>query len=540
MQADRQTRRLLWLLSLASSLLMSLPWLVPHLGFVAMFGFVPLLCAERIATLSGVRRFWRWHYASFVLWNACTTFWVCNATVGGGIFAVLANALQMSLVFGLFRLSRKRFGGVLPYVLLATVWIAWEHLYFDAQISWPWLVLGGAFARSTRAVQWYCVTGTLGGSLWIWACNLALFGLMVALSDGRLFRWNAKARWAALLGSVIIVVAPFLVSERLYRSFDPAEGTPLEVVVAQPDFDPYEKFESLPQKEQNRILLDLLSEALGPDSTQRCLLLAPETFTGDVWLQDGEVVSSPTLAEFRQFMERYPGCDLLFGASAHTMHASGPAPSLLARRYGKGWVTSHNSALMTGADRLTEVFHKSKLVVGVEMTPWPRLFVPIDNKLGGVMGRNEGQREVSCLHLEKAAEQVPLGCAVCYESVYGAYCTEYVRHGAKLLTVITNDAWWGDTPGYRQHLSYARLRAIELRRDVARCANTGISAFIDARGDVLSQTPWWTRTTLRGTVRLRDGQTLFVRYGDVTGRICTLLAALLLAALLVRFLVRRP
>ena len=144
-----------------SVVLMSLPWLVPHTGFLALFGLVPLLLMEELAFRGGRRRFWLWHYGVFVLWNAATTFWVCNATVGGGIFAVLANALQMSVVFGIFHFSRRKLKGFLPYALLAALWIAWERWYFGTQISWPWLVLGNAFARSTRLVQWYEYTGTL-------------------------------------------------------------------------------------------------------------------------------------------------------------------------------------------------------------------------------------------------------------------------------------------------------------------------------------------------------------------------------------------
>ena len=161
---------LLWILVLLSAALMSLPWLVPHCGALALIAFLPLLTADRVADQNGVRRFWIWHYSTFVLWNAATTFWVANATLGGAVFAILANSLQMSLVFGLFRFSKKRLGGVLPYVFLAAAWIAWERWYLvSAEISWPWLVLGNAFARSIRLAQWYEFTGTLGGSLWVWA-----------------------------------------------------------------------------------------------------------------------------------------------------------------------------------------------------------------------------------------------------------------------------------------------------------------------------------------------------------------------------------
>ena len=140
---------LLWGLVLLFAVMMSVPYLIPHTGFLALFGIVPLLCMDRIADILGKKRIWTYHYAAFVLWNAITTFWVCNATIGGGIFAVLANAFQMSLVFGLFRARKKKFTGALPYIFLAFTWIAWERFYFDAEISWPWLVLGNSFARTT-------------------------------------------------------------------------------------------------------------------------------------------------------------------------------------------------------------------------------------------------------------------------------------------------------------------------------------------------------------------------------------------------------
>ena len=131
--------------------------------------------------------------------------------------------------------------------------------------------------------------------------------------------------------------------------------------------------------------------------------------------------------------------------------------------------------------------------------------------------------------------KVPIGTAVCYESVYGEYCTGYVRKGAQLLTVITNDAWWGNTPGYKQHFNYSRLRAIETRRWVARCGNTGVSAIIDPCGRVLERTPWWEPTVLEGTVKLSTYQTFFVRNGDIVGRISVFLFSLLfLAAVMAR------
>jgi len=530
----RREKTAMWILILLSAVLMSLPWLVPHCGFTALFGLVPLLCADHIASIHGIRRFRIWHYSFFVIWNAITTWWVGEATVGGAIFAVLANALQMSLVFGLFRLSKNRFNGILPYIFLAVAWIAWERWYLQqAEISWPWLVLGNAFAQSTRSIQWYEITGSLGGSAWIWACNITLFVMLRSFLEGGWFRMNIKARAAALVWMVAVIAFPFATSAHIFHHYEELSEGSVKVVIGQPNFDPYQKFSSMSQAEQTETLLQLLGSAV-PEGEGKVLLMAPETFTSDVVL--GQVEYGKTFRSFQDFLKLRPGADLLFGASTYEFFSRRSSPSILARRYGDGWMENHNSAIMTDSSGRAEIFHKSKLVVGTELTPYPKIFVPLDNKLGGVMGRCIGQDKISCLHL---SDGTPLGCAVCYESVYGEYCTGYVKEGAKFLTVITNDAWWGDTPGYEQHFSYSRLRAIETRRDIARCGNTGISAFIDQRGEVLSRTEWWKRAVLCGEVHLNSRESFFVRYGDIVGRVCTFAFLLLLLSLFARLLIKR-
>lgn len=532
---------LIWGMAVLFAVLMSLPFLVQNTGLLALIAFIPLLCMERIADLTGKKHIWIYHYSAFVLWNAFTTFWVCNATVGGGIFAVLANSLQMSLVFGLFRLSKKKFTGALPYIFLACTWIAWERFYFSADISWPWLVLGNAFARSTWAIQWYEITGTLGGSLWVWACNLSIFGLMVAFSNGSWSeKFNVKAKVASVAGIILLFAAPLTASFCLMPKDDFSEDETIDVLIAQPNFDPYQKFEYFSQAEQNDILGGMMANELnGRSSAAPLLVLAPETFTNDIATND--IRSSRSWQYFTSTLSAYPNVNLLFGASTHTYIHAIKAPSYTARKIGQDrWYESHNSALIVDGQGNTDIFHKSRLVVGVEKTPLPAVFCKIDDWLGGVMGRCVGQDEISLLNFRYTdslgTHKIPLGCAVCYESIYGEYCTGYVRKGARALTIITNDAWWGDTPGYRQHLSYACLRAIETRRAIARCGNTGISAFIAPSGKILSESPWWERTTLSGKLPLRDGITFFTAHGDITGRVCTFLALLLFLALLVRFI----
>lgn len=524
------------ILSLASAVLLSLGYLFPHCGGFMLCAFVPLLWMDRLSDTEGRRHFWIWHYLTFVLWNAFTTFWVCNATVAGGIFAVLANALQMSVIWAVFRAFKRKYKGSLPYIFLAAMWIAWERFYFDAEISWPWLVLGNGFARSTAMIQWYEVTGVLGGSLWVWACNLAVFGMSVVLSDGSWKKMNTKARAAATLGCAVLFIVPPVASAIRYAGYEEVSEGSFEAVALQPNIDPYNKFEALNQKEQDAILTGMIGGVLPSDSTKAMLLLGPETFTSDVIMND--ISQSATLRTLRRSMKGFPGCGILFGASAYEFFHTPQAPSYTARPYGQGrWYENYNIAVMADAAGKTETYKKSRLVIGVEKMPYPVVFHHINDWLGGVMGHCIGQEHVSLLNFKGTK----LGCAICYESIYPEHVAGYVAEGAKALTVITNDAWWGDTPGYEQHLSYSCLRAIETRRDIARCANTGISAFINQRGDIVSQTPWWTRCTLAGTVNCNGCITPFVRWGDVCGRLCTFAFWLMFLAFCVRLITdRRP
>ena len=542
----RNVKSILALLAVTFAVMMSLPFLVPHLGFLALFGIVPLLMMEEVADAHGVKHFFWWYYAAFVLWNALTTFWVCNATVGGGIFAVVANAAQMALIFAVFRFSRKRLSPILSYVLLAALWIAWERWYLvHAQISWPWLVLGNAFARDIRVIQWYEYTGVLGGSLWVWTVNITAWLLLKSLMQGSFGTLNIKARTAAAIFAAAVLFAPFAWSLSIWNRFEEKSEDTLRTVIAQPNFDPYQKFQALSQAQQDVILLDLLQKGLkGSQPGRPLLMLAPETFTSDVDLD--EVESGYTWNRFRLFLDDWPDANLLMGASTHQFYETEERPSINARHLRDGrWYESHNSALMMDRTGRTGIFHKSKLVVGTELTPYPKIFVPIDNMLGGVMGRCIGQDSVTVLHAVaydaegNVSEDIPVGSVICYESIYGEYCTEYVRKGAKALAVITNDAWWGDTPGYRQHLSYSSLRAIETRRDIARCANTGISCFINQRGEISQPTPWWESAVITGDLNLCDETTFFVENGDVTGRVCTFVALLMMLLLLVREIRRR-
>jgi apolipoprotein N-acyltransferase len=158
-------------------------------------------------------------------------------------------------------------------------------------------------------------------------------------------------------------------------------------------------------------------------------------------------------------------------------------------------------------------YHKSRLVPGVETLPWFLRFLDTwFEKFGGVTAGYAKQDEREILEEKNGFKLAP---AICYESIYGDFMRQYIKKGANLLTIITNDGWWKNTPGHRQHLLYARLRAIETRNWVARSANTGISAFIDPRGNLVSTLGYDKRGVLKAEIAPTQNKlTIYVKYGD--------------------------
>lgn len=520
------------------AILISVPFLVPHTAPLALIAFIPLLLAESF--FKG-KMAWINFYLPFLIWNLATTYWIYNATVAGAAAAVIANALQMSLIFMLFRWFKKRTNEKLGYMFLIIAWLAWEHFYFDAEISWPWLTLGNTLATSHYLAQWYEYTGTLGGSLWILLVNVVLFRIM---RDRNMFaKFGVMPQSVSLTGksikirtalAALLIVVPIIISLSKYYTYKEV-GEKKQVVVLQPNIDPYnDKFAGMSQAQQDEILLTLAknSSELSTD-----LIVAPETFTSGV--SENAPMSHETSVKLVDFLKSRPNTDLLFGATTYLVYGLKDKPTYTARQSDYGWYDVFNTAIYTDSSANFKFYHKSRLVVLVEYLPYPQFLDFINSfaiDLGGATGSYGTQKERDVF--KSSNSNIVVGAAICYESIYGDYYREYVQKGANLMTIITNDGWWGNTPGYNQHLRYASLRAIETRRDIARSANTGISAFINQKGDIVSQTKWWQPAYLKGEVTLNEKITVFVKYGDYIGRIATF-ALILFIGLIILVIIRK-
>ncbi|WP_339650093.1 apolipoprotein N-acyltransferase, partial [uncultured Salegentibacter sp.] len=188
-----------------------------------------------------------------------------------------------------------------------------------------------------------------------------------------------------------------------------------------------------------------------------------------------------------------------------------------------------------------QLYHKSKLVVGVENFPYQEILKPILGDvmidLGGTVAMKTTQEDREVFALDNNSATGPI---ICYESVYGEYVTGYVENGADFLSIITNDAWWGNSQGHKQHLSYAKLRAIETRRDVVRSANTGISAFINQKGEITKSLGYEEQGSIKADIHLNSEKTFYVEYGDYLARVAQFLALFIFLFAIVKYKRNRP
>ena len=525
MKDKRELRLTLWGLVLLFIALTSLPFLVPGLGFLALVGFTPLFCLEKIISDKNVKGGWWFYFTAFLGFNIAATWWIWNVSPAGSVAAIILNALQMALIFLCFRAFKRRCAkgaGWLPYLFFTALWIAWEHIYVNIEISWPWLVLGNSLATSPKLAQWYEITGVEGGSLWILLCSWLTFVLITGITSGR----KAAARWtAAALGALALI--PACASLVRYYSYQ-EKGEAVECVLAQPNVDPFMKYGYIPQDKLDEALLNLFDTQITPETRY---LITPETFTYDLDLNIPD--SNHSFVRFENYMKEHPGATMLLGALTRRIY--GPLqekPSPTARRSGSIWYDVYNSAMTIGGDGLIEYYHKSKLVPGVEIIPYQNALPWLGDFLSKFGGSTSSYGTMERMNAIGGLDGNRVAPMICYESLYGDWSTAAVRDGATFLAVITNDGWWGDTPGYHQHFRFAGLRAIENRRDVAHVANTGISGFINQRGDVLQKTGWWVETAIRGEVHTNEALTFFSLHGDYVGRASQWLAAALILLLL--------
>ena len=486
---------------LLSVVLLSAGWL-GGTGLTLLAAFVPLLWISDSYEPSR-RNWWRvfgWALLTFVLWNAATVWWIWGATPVGPFAATLASSTLNMIAFMLYRTAAAKGTRALAYTTLAAAWISTEYWYTVGEFSWPWLILGNGFSHDVWAVQWYEYTGVFGGSLWVLVCNMCIY---------EAWRTRSRRRIAAATAAVVV---PMMLSAAMWFTWIEPSGERIKVTIVQPNVPVYD---DIGPDWRIDNLLALAAEA--PEDAD--FIIMPETAIDDVMaIDENNVDSHPVLNRIADFMrERYPQTTLIAGAKSIKRYL--PAERTATSRAGHGYYYDvFNSAVAIDSAGVQGIYHKGRLVIGVEKMPIPKLFEWLSFLIID-LGGTTGQLGVSDERLNfRSGRGREAGAAICYEGLYGDFYGGFARKGAEAMLIISNDGWWGDTPGYRHLFTISRLRAIEHRRAIARSANTGRSGFIDARGGIGRTLGWDERGTLTDSLAVNTRQTLYTRYGDWVAR----------------------
>lgn len=415
------------------------------------------------------------------------------------------GALLMSLAFWLYYRLRLIITKTWAYAGLICFWIGYEYLHQSWDLAFPWMNLGNGFAQSHYLVQWYEYTGVYGGTFWILLSNILIFEAWLAFRSGA----TISRRIILAARSVANVLIPVLISLIIFYTYK-EKTKPANIVVVQPNIDPYEKFGSLSSADQIDRLIHL-SDSLGQTNTE--YFIWPETAISK-GTEEKKFREDPNFLRIENFLNRYKNANLLSGIESFSLYDTQKTTTARFDQNTGLYFDVFNAAVMIENSAKLQFYHKSKLVPGVEQTPFSdalSFLAPAFAAFGGSSGSYGKQDEPSVFYSQSGIGSAPV---ICYESIWGEYVADYIKKDAQFIAIITNDGWWGNTSGKDQHLLYAKLRAIETRRWVARSANTGISAFINQRGDIVQQTKWWVPGALKADINLNEDITFYVNYGD--------------------------
>lgn len=471
---------------------------------LAWIGLIPLLMAIRGRSL---RAAFGLGWVTGTVFFLGTCYWIIH-TIGhytnvpvplaAGVLLLMSSVL--GCYHGAFALGLRWFEmRRLPAVWLApALWVTLEWLRGWFFIGFPWAALGYSQYRFHSLVQMVEVTGVYGVSAVLVLFNVVVAAVLLAHGSG------ARRNLPALATLTLLVV--LLVGAGRWRAVAldalPAAGT-LRVGLAQGNVAQDQKWDPAFQAETmeryRRLTVEAARERPG-------LIVWPETaapfFFQEPGPQRDEVL---TLA-------RQTGTPLLFGSPAFHQLPSGRLEQL------------NRAYLVLGDGREAGTYDKMELVPFGEYVPFQSIFFFVSHMVTAV--GNIGPGLVPTVFALPGAR---FGTLICYEGVFPALTRRFVADGANFLVNVTNDAWFGQTSAPYQHLAQDTFRAIENRVPMVRAANTGISAIVDADGDIRWQGPLFETLWHVDEIHWTGVRSFYTRFGDVFVWACALATAVAIA-----------
>jgi len=488
-------------------------YILAFIGLIPLFLFNSELTDASIK-FKGLKRFIG-NYLFFFIYNVFVTWWIYNASPEGGYMAFFFNTFLMVLPFYLYAFIDKHLGKTKGFIAFITLWLSFEHIDHVWDLSWPWISFGNIFGNQPLLIQWYEYSGIAGGTLWILLANL--FGFMVVRNVWlRKEKLSLQTPLLSLIG--LTIGLPILSSVIMFYSYE-EKIDPVNVVIVQPNIHPWVKDTNengekwtMPASQQIDKILALAEPKINQSTD---LIVCPETAITSYANEESIEFLGATL-KISKFSSEHFNVPFLIGANTYNKFTTKrPYP---AQQRGDFWIENYNTSLLIDGNNPIDIYHKSKLVLGPEKLPFVDIF-PFMAKLSvDLEGTSSGLTENGKAQ-NFTAKGVKFAPLICYESVYGEFVSNFTAIGAEFLCVITNDGWWHNSPGHKQHNMLSQIRAIENRRSVARSANTGISCVINQKGEIEERLNWDVEGAISATLNKNTSVTFFMKYGDLIGRV---------------------
>ncbi|MCD4654544.1 apolipoprotein N-acyltransferase [bacterium] len=492
--------RIVFLLAGSVAMAFSLPH--RNLWILAWIALIPLFEAVTI-----------WKSRTFLLaWLYGTTFfavsfsWVTHSMVFfGGISWFIAGGLLllMSAFFGLFpafsvwlaqTICRESKWKKYPALVWSLIWVAFEYLraHLPFGFAFPWNSLGQSQHSVSTLLQ-----NADWGSFYGLSFMIVFVNISICAALRKTDIWKSQ-----LIASVVIVVFAWSYGMIRLNGDNPAREFKIGIIQGNVDLN-----EKWLVENRHDILMDqiILSKELEPGKPD--LFLWSESALPFMhrfaWRYDGEENSSLGL-NLARFLE--------------TTHVP-----LLTGTLDRVEDNIYNAAVLAFPDGKTEYYYKQKLVPFGEYVPLEKLFFFVNRIVDQGIGTFSSGNSLKPLEIPDGPR---IAMTICYENIFPGLVRDRVNAGGEIICNIMNDVWFGDISAPYQHFAAAQFRAVETRRPVIRCANTGISGAVDSAGRILAMSSLFTRESFIVSVNPSSDMTLYLRFGDWFAGGCVLLTIL--------------
>lgn len=486
------------------------PFPLQLLGFLAIAIWV-----EIIRGASSHRQALTYLFYGLLPANLAVSYWLTMATVGGGIAAIVAKAVVMTLMlfpFIGFVRAKSYLASTAQLFILTAAWVFAEgiDLYWD--LSYPWLWIGNAWAEIPILYQYISVTGVFGLSAWVVFSALVLHKWLFLTNS------TAEQNTSPIL-LVSIILAPVICSISMYYFTGKKdvsalpENQLLHTLLVQPNHDSYAEYSGFSSYAE--ALDALIAQTDSAITPQTEIIYWPENAL-DPYLTNRQV--NMYQMKVQKAVNEW-GIPLITGSTYKEYYdAEKDSIPLVVRNRDTQYPVKLFNAAVAFKPHQNEsivVYKKMRLVPLVEKLPFEEFLVS-SNLFGlnweewSLFGKGKDLVLYDLIEGKKATAPA----LICYDSAYPELGFLAATAKANYLAVITNDGWWGNSSGHIQHLALSRLRAVESGKWLVRAANNGISGVISPRGNLSQQTEYWTKTSVSATIPLINSATFFSTYGN--------------------------